>query len=103
MTLVEGKARSPARAGGGHPPTYRSLYLIQGYIEAQNRSVDGVRESIKKLLRVAEETKVAIALEKVWNKWCVRPELYNGVVASFNSPWVNTGTPTAARRSSHTR
>jgi hexulose-6-phosphate isomerase len=61
---------------------------FQGYIEAHNRSVDGVRESIKKLLPVAEETQVAIALENVWNNWCVRPELYNWVVASFNSPWV---------------
>ena len=26
--------------------------------------------------------------ENVWNNWCVRPELYNWVVASFNSPWV---------------
>lgn len=43
---------------------------------------------IKKLLPVAEETQVAIALENVWNNWCVRPELYNWVVASFNSPWV---------------
>ena len=61
---------------------------FKGYIEAHNRSVDGVRESIKKLLPVAEETQVAIALENVWNNWCVRPELYNWVVASFNSPWV---------------
>jgi len=61
---------------------------FQGYIEAHNRSMDGVRESIKKLLPVAEETQVAIALENVWNNWCVRPELYNWVVASFNSPWV---------------
>ena len=61
---------------------------FKAYIEAHNRSVDGVRESIKKLLPVAEETKVAIALENVWNNWCVRPELYNWVVASFKSPWV---------------
>jgi hexulose-6-phosphate isomerase len=61
---------------------------FKAYIEAHDRSVDGVRESIKKLLPVAEETKVAIALENVWNNWCVRPELYNWVVASFNSPWV---------------
>ncbi len=61
---------------------------FQGYIEAHNRSMDAVRESIKKLLPVAEETQVVIALENVWNNWCVRPELYNWVVASFNSPWV---------------
>jgi len=60
----------------------------KAYIEAHNRSTDGVRASIQKLLPVAEEVKVAIALENVWNNWCVRPELYNWVVASFNSPWV---------------
>ena len=57
---------------------------FSGYIEAHNRSVDGVRASIKKLLPVAEETQVAIALENVWNNWCVRPELYNWVVAYFD-------------------
>ena len=58
------------------------------YIEAHNRSMDGTRESIKKLIPIAEETKVAIALENVWNNWCVRPELYKWLVASFSSPWV---------------
>ncbi|HRR79437.1 MAG TPA: sugar phosphate isomerase/epimerase family protein [Planctomycetota bacterium] len=61
---------------------------FKAYIEAHNRSTDGVLASIKKLLPVAEEVQVAIALENVWNNWCVRPELYNWVVASFNSPWV---------------
>lgn len=60
----------------------------KAYIEAHNRSMDGVRASVKKLLPLAEETRVVIALENVWNNWCVRPELYNWVVASFNSPWV---------------
>mgnify|MGYP005835637747 CR=1 FL=1 len=60
----------------------------KAYIEAHNRSVDGVRASIQKLLPVAEEVKVAIALENVWNNWCVRPELYRWVVASFKNPWV---------------
>jgi hexulose-6-phosphate isomerase len=60
----------------------------KAYIEAHNRSMDGAREGIKKLIPIAEETKVAIALENVWNNWCVRPELYKWLVASFNSPWV---------------
>ncbi|MBM4038122.1 MAG: sugar phosphate isomerase/epimerase [Planctomycetes bacterium] len=61
---------------------------FKAYIEAHDKSVDNVRASLQKLLPVAEEVKVAIALENVWNNWCVRPELYNWVVASFNSPWV---------------
>jgi hexulose-6-phosphate isomerase len=58
------------------------------YIEGHNRSMDSAREGIKKLIPLAEETKVVIALENVWNNWCVRPELYKWLVASFNSPWV---------------
>jgi L-ribulose-5-phosphate 3-epimerase len=61
---------------------------FKAYIEAHNRSMDGTRESLKKLIPIAEETKVAIALENVWNNWCVRPELYKWLVASFQSPWV---------------
>jgi len=58
------------------------------YIEAHNRSMDAAIKSVKGLIPVAEETKVVIALENVWNNWCVRPELYKWLVASFNSPWV---------------
>jgi len=61
---------------------------FKAYIEAHNRSMDSAREGIKKLIPIAEETKVVIALENVWNNWCVRPELYKWLVASFQSPWV---------------
>ena len=58
------------------------------YVEAHNRSMDGARESVKRLIPVAEETKVVIALENVWNNFNVRPELLRWLAASFQSPWV---------------
>jgi len=58
------------------------------YMDAHDRSLDGAREGIKRMIPIAEETKVVIALENVWNNWCVRPELYRWLVASFQSPWV---------------
>jgi hexulose-6-phosphate isomerase len=61
---------------------------FKAYIEAHNRSMDGARESVKRLIPIAEETKVVIALENVWNNFCVRPELFKWLVASFQSPWV---------------
>ncbi|MGD0089060.1 MAG: sugar phosphate isomerase/epimerase family protein [Planctomycetota bacterium] len=58
------------------------------YIEAHNRTMDGARESVKRLIPIAEETKVVVALENVWNNFNFRPELQRWLVASFKSPWV---------------
>ena len=58
------------------------------YIEAHNRSMDGARESVRKLIPIAQETKVVIALENVWNNFCVKPSIFKWLVASFKSPWV---------------
>jgi len=60
----------------------------RAYIEAHNRSMDSAREYVKKLIPVAEETKVVIALENVWNNFCVKPSVFKWMVASFGSPWV---------------
>lgn len=46
------------------------------------------RENVKKLIPIAEETKVVIALENVWNNFCVKPSIFKWLVASFQSPWV---------------
>jgi L-ribulose-5-phosphate 3-epimerase len=61
---------------------------FKAYIEAHNRSMDSAREHVKKLIPVAEETKVVIALENVWNNFCVKPAIFKWMVASFKSPWV---------------
>ncbi len=61
---------------------------FKSYIEAHNRSMDSAREQVKRLLPVAEETKVVIGLENVWNNFCVKPTIFKWLVASFQSPWV---------------
>jgi len=60
----------------------------QEYIDAHNRSMDSARENVKRLIPIAEETKVVIALENVWNNFCVKPSIFKWLVASFQSPWV---------------
>lgn len=60
----------------------------KAYIETHDRSMDSARAYVKSLIPVAEETKVAIALENVWNNFCVKPSIFKWLVASFKSPWV---------------
>jgi len=58
------------------------------YIEAHNASAAATRRAVEKLLSVAEQTGVVIAIENVWNNLWVKPELFANFVASFNSHWV---------------
>jgi hexulose-6-phosphate isomerase len=58
------------------------------YIDAHNQAVDGSTAAVKKLIPVAEETRVVIALENVWNNLWVKPAYFKAFVASFASPWV---------------
>lgn len=58
------------------------------YIAAQNRATDTSRAAVEKLMPLAEELKVIIGLENVWNNlWC-SAAIYRHFVASFNHPWV---------------
>jgi hexulose-6-phosphate isomerase len=61
---------------------------FKAYMEAQDHATDATREAVKKLIPVAEETRVVIALENVWNNLWVRPAFFRWLVASFESPWV---------------
>ncbi len=58
------------------------------YIEAHNISTDATRKAVEKLIPVAQETGVTIALENVWNNLWVKPEIFKNLVASFNTRWV---------------
>jgi hexulose-6-phosphate isomerase len=60
----------------------------QDYIKAQNRATDTSRAAVEKLIPLAEELKVVIALENVWNNLWVKPDFFQNFVASFNHPWV---------------
>jgi len=61
---------------------------FQAYIKAQNHATDASRIAVEKLIPVAEEAKVVIALENVWNNLWVKPDLFQNFVASFKNPWV---------------
>jgi L-ribulose-5-phosphate 3-epimerase len=61
---------------------------FEAYIKAQNRATDTSRAAVEKLIPLAEELKVIIALENVWNNLWVKPALFQSFVASFNHPWV---------------
>jgi hexulose-6-phosphate isomerase len=58
------------------------------YIKAHNRATDTSRSAVQKLVPLAEELKVVIGLENVWNNLWVKPAIFQNFVASFRSPWV---------------
>lgn len=60
------------------------------YIAAHNKSSDMSRLAVEKLIPLAEELKIIIALENVWNNLWVKPDFYKHFVASFNHPWVKS-------------
>ncbi|MCY2954994.1 MAG: sugar phosphate isomerase/epimerase [Planctomycetota bacterium] len=60
----------------------------KAYIDAHNYSTDSSTVAVKKLIPIAEQTKVVIALENVWNNLWVKPAIFQHFVASFNHPMV---------------
>ncbi len=61
---------------------------FEAYIKAQNRATDTSRAAVEKLIPLAQELKVVIGLENVWNNLWVKPALFRQFVGSFQSPWV---------------
>jgi len=62
----------------------------EAYIKAQNRATDTSKAAVEKLIPLAEELKVIIALENVWNNLWVKPALYQNLIASFANAWVKS-------------
>ena len=60
------------------------------YIDVHNRSAEKSRHAVEKLIPLAEELKIIIAIENVWNNMWVKPEFYKNFVTSFDSPWVRS-------------
>ncbi len=58
------------------------------YIAAHNHATDTSRDWVRRLIPLAEKTKVVIALENVSNNLWVQPEIFRHFVQSFQSPWV---------------
>jgi hexulose-6-phosphate isomerase len=61
---------------------------FESYIKAQNQATDTSRMAVEKLVPLAQELKVIIALENVWNNLWVKPAFFRNFVASFGTPWV---------------
>lgn len=60
------------------------------YIAAQNKATDSSRIAVEKLIPLADELKIIIGLENVWNNLWVKPAFYKSFVASFNHPYVKS-------------
>lgn len=60
------------------------------YIDAQNKATDRSRAAVEKLVGLAEQLKVVIALENVWNNLWVKPAIFAHFVKSFATPWVSS-------------
>ena len=60
------------------------------YIAAHNHAMATSRIAVEKLIPLAEELKVIIGIENVWNNLWVKPEFYKNFVASFNNKWVKS-------------
>jgi len=58
--------------------------LQTSYREAWSRS----QKEIRKLLPLAEELKIVIAIEEVWNKFLLSPLEMAAYIKEFNSPWI---------------
>src|SRR5256886_14520157 len=54
------------------------------YRDAWSRS----QKEIRKLLRLAEELKIVIAIEEVWNKFLLSPLEMSAYIKEFQSPWI---------------
>ena len=58
------------------------------YINAHDNATDTSTEAIKRLIPLAEKTRVVIAVENVGNNLWVQPKIFRHFVESFQSPWV---------------
>jgi len=58
------------------------------YIKLHNQAIQTSTEWTRKLIPLAEKTKVIVAIENVWNNLWVEPEIFRHFVASFNNPWI---------------
>lgn len=58
------------------------------YIRAHNHAIDTSRQAVRRLIPLAEQTGVVLALENVGNNLWVQPRVFAHFVASFQSRWV---------------
>lgn len=84
----EFRVRFDARTGHLEAVAEKDDDKYRVYKEAHDRACDMSREAIQRLLPVAEENRVVIAVENVWNNMFADPRHLACFVDSFNSAWV---------------
>lgn len=68
-----------------------SVLLVPAVVNAQTSYRDAWARSqseIRKLLPLAEELKIVIAIEEVWNKFLLSPLEMAKYIGEFQSPWI---------------
>jgi L-ribulose-5-phosphate 3-epimerase len=68
-----------------------SVLLVPAVVNAQTSYRDAWTRSqneIRKLLPLAEELKIVIAIEEVWNKFLLSPLEMTRYIGEFQSPWI---------------
>jgi L-ribulose-5-phosphate 3-epimerase len=68
-----------------------NLLLVPAVVDAKTRYAEAYersQEGIRKVLPIAEEYKVVIAVEEVWNNFLLSPLEFCRFVDEFQSPWV---------------
>lgn len=70
-----------SRVGDGDPK-------YDAYKKAHNDAWDAFHTWVPKLIPVAEETGVVVAVENVWNNLFNTPEHFRCLIDSFKSPWI---------------
>ena len=68
-----------------------TVLIVPGVVNAETSYRDAYsrsQTSIRKLLPLAEELKVIIALEEVWNKFLLSPIEFAAYIDRFQTPWV---------------
>jgi len=68
-----------------------TILLVPAVVNAQTRYVDAYKRShsgIQRLIPIAEECKITICLEEVWNNFLLSPMEFAAFVDSFHSPRV---------------
>jgi hexulose-6-phosphate isomerase len=68
-----------------------AVLLVPGVVNAQTSYRDAWTRSqkeIRKLIPLAEELKIVIAIEEVWNKFLLSPLEMANYIDEFQSPWI---------------
>jgi len=68
-----------------------AVLLVPAVVNAQTSYGDAwtrSQEQIRKLIPMAEESKIVIAIEEVWNKFLLSPLEMDRYIREFQSPWI---------------